>query len=126
MIIIIPYYIFQIYIFFSNYRMRSAQVPLKVECFMIKENGIKEKIGYLLLSVRSAQMYTKGGESSIKSNWNTLLGLKSDFKTCKPELLISLRIEDQEHPSTILKVTSLQKFISILANKCFIYFKFIS
>ena len=76
--------------------MRSAQVPLKVECFMLKENGIKEKIGYLLLSVRSAQILTKSRKAGIKSSWNTLLGLKSDYKTCKPELLISLTIEDQE------------------------------
>ncbi|XP_033215252.1 centrosomal protein of 120 kDa [Belonocnema kinseyi] len=77
-------------------KMRSAQVPLKVECFMLKENRVKEKIGYLLLSVRSAQILTKRREATIKSNWNTLLGLKSDFKTLKPELLISLTIEDQE------------------------------
>lgn len=84
--------------------MRSAQVPIKVECFIIKDNELKEKVGYLLLSIRSAQIITRNNKSTIKSSWNTLSGLKSDLKICKPEILLSLTVEDEDSESANFKV----------------------
>ncbi|XP_043465045.1 centrosomal protein of 120 kDa-like isoform X2 [Leptopilina heterotoma] len=84
-------------------KMRSAQVPIKVECFIIKERDFKEKIGYLLISIRSAQIVTKNRKTTIKSSWNTLLGLKGDLKVCKPELMLSLTVEDQDRENAQLK-----------------------
>ena len=74
--------------------MRSGQVPLKLECFAVKSNDNKEKLGYLLLSLRSAQVFTKSNINNVKANWHKLLGLKSELKTHKPELLLALSIHD--------------------------------
>ncbi|XP_043799759.1 centrosomal protein of 120 kDa isoform X2 [Apis laboriosa] len=78
-------------------KMRSGQVPLKLECFAVKSNDNKERLGYLLLSLRSAQVFTKWGANSIKPNWHKLLGLKNELKIHKPELLLGLSIHDLEN-----------------------------
>ncbi|XP_015109870.1 centrosomal protein of 120 kDa isoform X1 [Diachasma alloeum] len=77
-------------------KMRSGQEPLKLECIEFKENGVKEKIGYLLLSLRSAQIVPRGNESTIKTDWHRLLGLRNDVKGDKPEFSLSLTIEDMD------------------------------
>ncbi|XP_012273788.1 centrosomal protein of 120 kDa [Orussus abietinus] len=76
-------------------KMRTSQMPLKVECFTRKENNSKEKIGYILLSLRSAQIITKDKEKNVKVIENKLLGVKNEFKPSKPELLITLTIEER-------------------------------
>ncbi|XP_076281822.1 rha isoform X2 [Lasioglossum baleicum] len=81
-------------------KMRSGQVPLKLECFTVKSNDGKEKLGYILLSLRSAQMFSKNEDTDLKTNWHKLLGLKSNLKADKPELLLGLSIHDQD--STLL------------------------
>jgi len=77
--------------------MRSGQVPLKLECFAFKENEIKERLGYVLLSIRSAHMISKHGDLNPKGNWHKLLGLRNDLKTQKLYLLLTLKIEDQKN-----------------------------
>ncbi|CAK9825973.1 Centrosomal protein of 120 kDa [Anthophora retusa] len=77
-------------------KMRSGQVPLKLECFAINSIDIKEKLGYLLLSLRSAQVFNKHGSNTVRANWHKLLGLKSELKVDKPELLLALSIHNQE------------------------------
>ncbi|XP_043500526.1 centrosomal protein of 120 kDa-like isoform X2 [Polistes fuscatus] len=77
-------------------KMRCGQTPLKLECFALKDLNNKEKIGYILLSIRSAQIIPNSKKLKPKSNWHTLLGLKNNFKAQKPELLLSLSIEDRE------------------------------
>ncbi|XP_029056561.1 centrosomal protein of 120 kDa-like isoform X1 [Osmia bicornis bicornis] len=81
-------------------KMRSGQVPLKLECFAIKSNDHKEKLGYLLLNLRAAQVFSKNDTINVKSNWHTLLGLKGELKVHKPELLLALSIHHQE-PTTL-------------------------
>lgn len=76
--------------------MRSGQVPLKLECFAFKENGDKEKLGYVLLNIRSAQVMCQQRKSDVKASWHKLLGLRSDLKIHKPELLLTLKIEDKK------------------------------
>lgn len=78
------------------YRMRSGQVPLKLECFALKEDKAKERIGYVLLSIRSAHIISKHGDVNPKANWHKLLGLRNDLKVQKPELLLTLRVENQK------------------------------
>ncbi|XP_015432200.1 PREDICTED: centrosomal protein of 120 kDa-like [Dufourea novaeangliae] len=77
-------------------KMRSGQVPLKLECFAVKGLDSKEKLGYLLLSLRSAQVFSKNEGDNVKTSWYKLLGLRSDLKIHKPELLLGLSIHDQE------------------------------
>lgn len=76
--------------------MRSEQASLKLECFAFKENEDRERIGYVLLNIRSAQMLSKYGDLNPKTNWHKLLGLRSDLKMQKPELLIVFRVEDRK------------------------------
>lgn len=78
------------------YRMRSGQALLKLECYAFKENDHKEKIGHVLLNIRSAHLAYKYGDLNPKANWHKLIGLRSDLKTHKPELLLTLRIEDRK------------------------------
>ncbi|XP_076236826.1 rha [Calliopsis andreniformis] len=77
-------------------KMRSGQVPLKLECFAIKATDSKEKLGYLLLSLRTAQVIPRNGDAEIKANWHKLLGLRNDLKIHKPELFVSLCVHEQE------------------------------
>ncbi|XP_076760519.1 rha isoform X2 [Xylocopa sonorina] len=77
-------------------KMRSGQVPLKLECFSVKSDDSREKLGYLLLSLRSAQVFTRNNSNDVKVNWHKLLGLKNELKADKPELLIALSIHDQD------------------------------
>ncbi|KAI4504421.1 hypothetical protein M0802_000892 [Mischocyttarus mexicanus] len=93
-------------------KMRCGQTPLKLECFALKDHNNKEKIGYILLSLRSAQIISKSKETDAKSNWHTLLGLKSNFKIQKPELLLALSIEDREcvTSNSLTKLDCIQPF----------------
>ncbi|KMQ91887.1 centrosomal protein [Lasius niger] len=77
-------------------KMRSGQATLKLECFAFKENKAKERIGYVLLSIRSAHIISKHGDLSPKANWHKLLGLRNDLKVQKPELLLTLRVENRK------------------------------
>ncbi|XP_071643110.1 centrosomal protein of 120 kDa isoform X3 [Temnothorax longispinosus] len=77
-------------------RMRSEQASLKLECFAFKENDGRERIGYVLLNVRSALVLSKCGDLNPKAAWHKLLGLRSDLKAQKPELLLALRVEDRK------------------------------
>ncbi|XP_014230772.1 centrosomal protein of 120 kDa-like isoform X1 [Trichogramma pretiosum] len=83
-------------------RMRSNQTPIKVECYAINENGSREKLGYILLSVRCAQIIQPNGESNIKTNWHNILGVKNDFNNCKPRLLMYLIIREKENKNAII------------------------
>lgn len=76
--------------------MRSEQASLKLECFAFKENEDRERIGYVLLNIRSAQILSKYGDLNPKTNWHKLLGLRGDLKIQKPELLLVFRVEDRK------------------------------
>lgn len=89
--------------------MRSGQAALKLECFALKENKAKERIGYVLLSIRSAHIIFKHEDLSPKANWHKLLGLRSDLKIQKPELLLILRVENR-------KSTDLNSMVEVKYN----------
>ncbi|XP_066597046.1 protein Daple-like isoform X2 [Prorops nasuta] len=77
-------------------KLRSGQVTLKLECFAFKEDDTKDKVGYALLSIRSAQIVPRNKSTNVKYTWHKLLGLKSDIKPPKPELFLALCVEEQE------------------------------
>ncbi|XP_032673592.1 centrosomal protein of 120 kDa-like isoform X2 [Odontomachus brunneus] len=81
-------------------KMRSGQTILKLECYAFKENESKEKIGHVLLNIRSAHLVYKYGNLNQKASWHKLIGLRNDLKTHKPELLLILRIEDCKNTSS--------------------------
>ncbi|XP_015594785.1 centrosomal protein of 120 kDa [Cephus cinctus] len=75
-------------------KMRSGQTPLKVECFLLKENATKDRIGYILLGLRSAQVLLKHGNSIAKTSWHKLAGVHSELKPYAPQLLLALTVEE--------------------------------
>lgn len=97
--------------------MRSSQEPLKVECFEYKENGIKERIGFFILSLRTAQIVPPTGDKNIKKNWHKLFGLRNDVKAYKPEILLSLIIEELRDIPTIDDNYSLVILFTTFLNK---------
>lgn len=76
--------------------MRSGQEPLKIEFFECKVNGTKNKIGYLLLSLRTAQIIPNNKNINEKINWHKLLGCRGDMKYDKPEIFLSLTIRERD------------------------------
>ncbi|XP_012528334.2 LOW QUALITY PROTEIN: centrosomal protein of 120 kDa [Monomorium pharaonis] len=106
-------------------RMRSEQASLKLECFAFKENEVRERIGYVLLNIRSAQIVSKCPNLSPKANWYKLLGLKSDLKVQKPELLLALRVEDRKdlnlNSTTELRNLMTDKNVILESNKIIPY-----
>lgn len=98
--------------------MRSGQAPLKLECFALKENGCKEKLGYVVLSIRSAHVTLKYRDLSPKANWYKLLGLRNDLKIQKPEILLTLRIEDWKNDSNpIIEVRYIFELYIVIHSK---------
>lgn len=94
--------------------MRSEQASLKLECFAFKENEDRERIGYVLLNIRCAQILSKYGDLNPKANWHRLLGLRSDLKMQKPELLLVFRVEDRKDVN--LNPITEVKYIFILSE----------
>ncbi|XP_011868150.1 PREDICTED: centrosomal protein of 120 kDa-like isoform X2 [Vollenhovia emeryi] len=106
-------------------RMRSEQASLKLECFAFKENEGRERIGYVLLNIRSAQVLSKYGDLSPKASWYKLLGLRSDLKIQKPELLLALRVEDRKDtnlaPAAELRNLMIDKDVILESDKIIPY-----
>ncbi|XP_012256855.2 centrosomal protein of 120 kDa-like [Athalia rosae] len=78
-------------------KMRVGHVPLKIECFTVNNNGVREKIGYILLPLRSAQIVARGKDANVKVMWHKFLGVKNELRASGPELLLSLTIEGREN-----------------------------
>lgn len=112
----------QNFILYLIYRMRSGQTMLKLECYAFKENESKEKIGHVLLNIRSAHLVYKYGNLNQKASWHKLIGLRNDLKTHKPELLLILRIEDCRNASSnaVLEVYYIfSYFIKIISKNLY-------
>ncbi|XP_052742323.1 centrosomal protein of 120 kDa [Bicyclus anynana] len=75
--------------------LRVQNVPVKIEVYMTGTQERKIKIGYLLLSLLSAQPCPSNKVVDIKHSWHKLLGVKSEGKCCHPQLLMSLSVEDR-------------------------------
>ncbi|XP_043280435.1 centrosomal protein of 120 kDa-like [Venturia canescens] len=78
-------------------KMRSGQEPVKIECFEIKETGMRDKIGHMLLSLRTARILLPRDQVvDVPATWHTFFNLRSDLKAHKPEILLSLTIEEHD------------------------------
>ncbi|XP_028041102.1 uncharacterized protein LOC114251104 [Bombyx mandarina] len=80
--------------------LRVQNVPVKVEVFTTCTQGRKDKVGYLLLSLLSAQPCPSNKIVDVKYTMHRLLGVKSEGKCCHPQLLMSLSIEDRNSTPT--------------------------
>ncbi|XP_071053912.1 centrosomal protein of 120 kDa-like [Onthophagus taurus] len=75
---------------------RCENVPLRVECHTYNEKTLeKECFGFVLLSLRTAQIISSSSKSpEISLKWFKLIGVKSMFKKFNPELRLSLSLRD--------------------------------
>lgn len=63
----------------------------------MKSNGSRDKIGYVILAMRSAQILLKNEEQKLKFVWQKMLGLRNDLKGAnkeKPELCIAFTVQE--------------------------------
>lgn len=116
-------------------RMRSGQEPVKIECFELKDNGSRDKIGHILLSLRTARIILPRDECvDVAANWHTFFNLRSDLKAHKPAILLSLTIEEHEayerrilsKEVTLFLQHSLAKLPSVVEKQILIYLLIIS
>ncbi|CAG9864829.1 unnamed protein product [Phyllotreta striolata] len=84
-------------------KIRSSNIPLRVECITIDTQSRKERIGFALLNLRSAQIVPESKSNEpIASAWHKLIGCQADKKKSHPELYLSLSLRDHmfnEQPS---------------------------
>lgn len=77
-------------------KIRSSNVPLRVECFTCDPSGRKIKVGFILLSLRSAHIIPKkdAAKQEVPFKWQRLNGVSHDIRSRHPELYLSLSIRD--------------------------------
>lgn len=79
--------------------MKMENYPIKVEVYSVKsgeETHKRQLIGHLLFPVRNIPLLPPTKAISAKSKWYKLIGLTSEWRSQKPELLLSIMITDQE------------------------------
>lgn len=76
-------------------KLRASHVPIRLECFSLDDDRIREKIGFNLLHLRSARPIPGDHPVEIDYKWYKLLGVHSDHKPHHPELSLSLTIRDK-------------------------------
>lgn len=76
-------------------KIRSSNVPLRVECFTTDINSRKLKVGFILLSLRSAHIVSKKcANQEVPFKWQRLNGVSHDIRNRHPELYLSLSIRE--------------------------------
>lgn len=72
-------------------RMRNNNIPIKVYlCKYINENQ-HEKLGYVVVNLRTAQYVPKGKFVRVKEENVKVLGLGKEAKGCTPQICLSLK-----------------------------------
>lgn len=76
-------------------KVRSFNVPLRVECFTLDANERRVKVGFVLLSLRSAHIISKNNPNQdAPFKWLRLMGVSHDVRSHHPELYLSVSIRD--------------------------------
>ncbi|KAH1015967.1 hypothetical protein HUJ04_007266 [Dendroctonus ponderosae] len=76
-------------------KVRSANQPLRVECLSTDPQNRQDRIGFALLSLRSAQIIPlKDAQAVVNYKWHKLIGCQTDKKKYHPELYLALSIRD--------------------------------
>ncbi|XP_072392461.1 uncharacterized protein [Diabrotica undecimpunctata] len=76
-------------------RIRCGNIPLRVECITADFQNRKERIGFALLSLRSAQIIPQSlGPQPATPKWYKLIGCQADKRKSCPELFLSLSLRD--------------------------------
>ncbi|KAK5641909.1 hypothetical protein RI129_010456 [Pyrocoelia pectoralis] len=75
-------------------KIRTKNIPLRLEVLLVDNNSRKDRIGFILLSTRSANIIPHNYQTEIPFKWCKLLGVQAEHKRGHPELYISLTIRD--------------------------------
>ncbi|KAB0795519.1 hypothetical protein PPYR_12358 [Photinus pyralis] len=75
-------------------KVRTRNIPLKVELQLVENNRFKDRVGFILLSTRSANIIPHSFQGEIPFKWCKLLGVQAEHKRNHPELYMSLTIRD--------------------------------
>lgn len=75
-------------------KIRSFNKPLRVDCINIDAQNHREKFGYVLLDIRSAQVITDSNQQ-IVFKWHKLFGVRNKKRNSTPELYLSLTVRNQ-------------------------------
>ncbi|KAK9887739.1 hypothetical protein WA026_000055 [Henosepilachna vigintioctopunctata] len=89
-------------------KIRSVNQPLRIECLSLNSQNRKDRIGFVLLSLRGAKILTS--QENPPFSWQKFIGVH-DKKCCQPELYISLTI--QEHIMSNSKISS-EETVSVM------------
>lgn len=68
---------------------------MRVECITTDPQNRRERVGFALLSLRTAQVIPqKEANQEVHFTWHKLIGCQGDKKKCHPELYVSLAVRD--------------------------------
>ncbi|XP_073988903.1 uncharacterized protein isoform X2 [Rhodnius prolixus] len=80
----------------KNYlrRLRKTNTAFKIEGFIALNEGKRDKMGYIVLNLRQAQIIPS--QSDIKENetWRNFLGVPRKIKAWHPQILIVFKIQE--------------------------------
>ncbi|XP_063708008.1 centrosomal protein of 120 kDa [Culicoides brevitarsis] len=80
-------------------RMKMENYPIKIEVFAVKSEkdpSQRKLIGHLIFPVRNIPFLPPTKALTYKSKWYKLIGLASEWRVLKPEIMLSLMITDKE------------------------------
>lgn len=94
-------------------KIRSSNVPLRIECFTTDLNARKIKVGFILLSLRSAYIVPKkDARQEVPFKWQRLNGVSHDIRSRHPELYLSLSIRDTLPDDLTIKTGDSSPFLA--------------
>lgn len=83
--------------------MKEENQPIKLECYTKANDVVREKIGFVLVPLRSIPFWNSRKLGTMKPHWYKLHGVAQESsRSNKPELLLSITIGDK---SAILNET---------------------
>ncbi|XP_072156838.1 uncharacterized protein [Bemisia tabaci] len=75
-------------------RLRTINTIIKLEFFCGVNGNDQDRIGFILCHLKSAQIISPRNNHKLVESWQKILGLKTRSKISRPEVLLSLRIEE--------------------------------
>lgn len=93
-------------------KMRNNNLPIKITFYKFLGENHKEKFGYVVLHLKSAQYVPRNKQVKITEDYVKILGLGKEAKGCTPLLLKSLRFISIENHN--LKMSFITRKLLIL------------
>lgn len=93
--------------------MKEENQPIKLECYVQMNDVLREKIGFVLVPLRSIPFWNSRKLGMMKPHWYKLHGVTQESRCTKPELLLSITIGDKNN---ILNEN--EKMVNIFSVQC--------